>query len=514
MESDDINKVSGEELIEIIKRSKNVLRNFEVTTQVNLSKCDFSTNKFRFYNCHFQDLFCENSEIQIEFKECRFSGEVFLDNSTIKYLYIKECKFHRIISLDNVHVLDSIEIRESELNGHLEARDIILKKYSIFKIEEFKMKGSIDIQPSIAENNSTVIISKSIIELLKFSQTNYHKLLILDSTIEKKAYLLNLKASNLLKISNSVFKGDLNLGHSKLGKLLIDGLRCEGVFDLTGIKANLVSIDNSTFNKESYMHFIGVGGRIQMFSCNFNSAVFLNGIGNKDILKHQPELALSSTTFSKQFFLNQSYIKSLKIMGCIFNDASFLDSTIHNGDRETFRAIKNIYLGANDSLEALRYHAREMEELWKLTKPRWKKVYFARYNKLPRWTWKLVQPTERWFHRIRNLFKWLWKDFSNWVVLFLNRYSNYYGLKWSRGIYFTLAVAAIFFSLKMSALGYEFDLNGASFYLTNLLNFLYPLREVSMDNGDLKFWVVLWDLLGRIFITYGIYQTATAYRKR
>lgn len=99
------------------------------------------------------------------------------------------------------------------------------------------------------------------------------------------------------------------------------------------------------------------------------------------------------------------------------------------------------------------------------------------------------------------------------VLLFLNWISNNNGQSWLRGAFFTIIVSVIFCIL------YFMTLNIESHQFPNykeLVLFItsFPkleLEKFEIQNKSWKISLVIW--LARIFISYGIYQTITAFRK-
>lgn len=106
------------------------------------------------------------------------------------------------------------------------------------------------------------------------------------------------------------------------------------------------------------------------------------------------------------------------------------------------------------------------------------------------------------------------------ILLWLNKYSNAYGMSWLRGVVFTLVVTLILY-LLLNCFGcdnpfFVFDLKFRGFWEVCLGFFsLLDIFDLA-DNGvklDLTPAGRCMLLVGRIFITYGIWQTIYAFYK-
>lgn len=108
------------------------------------------------------------------------------------------------------------------------------------------------------------------------------------------------------------------------------------------------------------------------------------------------------------------------------------------------------------------------------------------------------------------------------LIFILNKISNNHNTSWILGVFFTVITSVIFFNLAIlfsSNYCFLFEENCITHpdVLKDYFTFLIPTHK----NSDLKikanstvpvlFYLV--DILGRIFIGYGIYQTIQAFRK-
>jgi len=168
-------------------------------------------------------------------------------------------------------------------------------------------------------------------------------------------------------------------------------------------------------------------------------------------------------------------IKNLNLRATIIDlNLYFLGATVVAQNRETYRIIKNEFIKQNNRIEALKYYHKEMR---------------AYQTELTGDGGTL-------------------KRFDEKILLFLNMISNYYGQSWILGVVFTLLIGlALFLPLWYSGTTSHDKLSfGGAF-----LQFIYPAHR--FDFLPMCGWGYLYDILGRIFVSFGIYQTIQAFRK-
>ncbi len=171
------------------------------------------------------------------------------------------------------------------------------------------------------------------------------------------------------------------------------------------------------------------------------------------------------TSFNKVYF-----------NGTIFKIISRLRGAgayIKEGDRETYRIIKDELLKFNNRIEALEYYKKEMKAYWQ-------ELY-----------------KEKWY-----------KNIGEKCILCLNRISTNYGSSWIQGAGFTALTAFIFY---LAFLGLS---NNPVWSLEAYFIFLNPAHSYEfLQKFNPYDWAYMIDAFGRIFIGYGYYQTIQAFRK-
>jgi hypothetical protein len=143
--------------------------------------------------------------------------------------------------------------------------------------------------------------------------------------------------------------------------------------------------------------------------------------------------------------------------------------------RELFRQLKNVCSANMDKISQLRFERLEM--------------HF--YNQQLHW----------------------WHNFSDWIILKSNRYSNDYGQNWVYPILWLLSFSLLLYTILNYCYG-----SFVCYHVGNYSNFLMPfhnLKDVLCgDNKPIQNnWVFFWDTIQRIFSSYFIFQFLRAFRK-
>ena len=96
--------------------------------------------------------------------------------------------------------------------------------------------------------------------------------------------------------------------------------------------------------------------------------------------------------------------------------------------------------------------------------------------------------------------------FSDYLVLKINKYSNYFKTSWLVGLVFTLVITFIFHLILSLSTSYEFNDVVNYFKLLNLTDF-------SLIDGQVSSKFYLFFFIAKISIGFGIYQLVQAFRK-
>ncbi|MCF8334560.1 MAG: pentapeptide repeat-containing protein [Bacteroidales bacterium] len=209
---------------------------------------------------------------------------------------------------------------------------------------------------------------------------------------------------------------------------------------------------------------------------DFNNAEFSKVNFKRAFFKEKANFIETYFTLNALYW-GTKFKKEVYFDGAIFeNNSQLRGAFIEHGDRETFRIIKHEFLKQNNRIEALEYHKREMKAYWR---DLWNTEEIKWYQK----------PGEK-------------------SIIGLNRISTNYGTAWMQGVAFTLVTAFIFYGAFLflsNCPGWSFE---AYFRFLNPTHSYKFLRDfIPYDSAYII------DMVGRVLIGYGYYQTIQAFRK-
>ncbi|MDD3637620.1 MAG: pentapeptide repeat-containing protein [Bacteroidales bacterium] len=250
-------------------------------------------------------------------------------------------------------------------------------------------------------------------------------------------------------------------------------------------------------------------GYAQFKNAQFLDKVFFGEAVFEDYSLFQLVRFMDGVVFNKTVFKGE-----LDLRGSVFMAESlFTGVKIFKSDRESYRIIKHELLKSNNIIDALGFYQKEMICYWE-----------SLFNNSK---WTVIKGN----NLIHKVFKFLhikfMTDFNEKAILFLNRYSNNYGLSWTQGIKFTvLFVGLPFFLLYNSLLAdpyyksifTDFDsfvyvLDQGLQYFVQFLNPTHAFDFMKVYDPHPQGPAYIIDGFSRIFITYGYYQTIQAFRK-
>jgi hypothetical protein len=155
--------------------------------------------------------------------------------------------------------------------------------------------------------------------------------------------------------------------------------------------------------------------------------------------------------------------------------------------RETYRIIKNQLESQKNFIDAIPYKVKESRTHFKES-------------------WQQLRNGVHVFNPISNL-----------IVLSLNGISNWFGSSYIQGAIFTVLIGGLFFTLGLSHISdFKFTWDYEQWQWEYFVQFLNPTHRFdymkAIDENP-RTWFFIWDFIGRIFVSYGIYQTIQAFRK-
>lgn len=425
---------------------------------------------------------CYSDIYQLRFTDCIFNGNLEIDNFKNKLfkLFFKNCTF----------------------NGNIIISDIEIDRLSFINTKKI---NSIHIDGSI---NNLIFNNKNI--PLPLSGTigifaNILKELNLDNLFLKEG-MLDLVINNFV-VKNDT-ESDYKKFYSTFKNAIIDSWKNTNSY--FGHFANFKEIEiltdlefnNCKFNK-SYFSSANFGKETSFYDCKFYSYVGFEECKDLD----NTELKFVSCNFEKYSFFDNSKFNRIefshskflekvsfenfetnnfKIHQVTFAGAVYFDDlnknnnlVIEKWDRKTLRAIKRELVNTHNQIDYLRFKAYEL------------KAYKKEVDKSNlRWKYSLI--------------------------LYLGEESNNFGLDWTKGITFIFKWSIFFYINYIIWYAYYLNWNLATEnFFVNYLKFINPFSFLKspIEDAENYFLPFLFFMLGKIFVSYGIYQTIQAFRK-
>ncbi|MFW5804048.1 MAG: hypothetical protein ACOCWG_02335 [bacterium] len=282
---------------------------------------------------------------------------------------------------------------------------------------------------------------------------------------------------------------------------------------------------NTKFNEDvcfDKTDFLGTSVFAEVTFCK--KAIFLYTQVSRNMILRRTNF-LGGVNLALINFIGEGYINSLEVNITDFHtdgnisDNSYdeLSETINiRHKRETYRILKHEALKQNNRIEALTYHALEMksyeEELKQIDKTK-RNCFFS----------VILSP---WFFIlfVIRLFTFdLDKEKkSNYLsndklILWFNKFTNNFGSNWIQSISFTFWIAIFWYVLFLIFVNIDTQLYWDCDNWGETIKYAFQFLNITEwnykpYNADYH-WAYIPLLVGRIFVSLGIYQTIQAFRK-
>ncbi|WP_298503639.1 pentapeptide repeat-containing protein [uncultured Maribacter sp.] len=449
------------------------------TNEINIENKTIDVNNCIVENWHISN---KNSII---FTNCQFDGKEFVfykNNGSKLIVYFRECVFNCDVKFNNCYFkalkfINTKKIKTLEITKSIRIEELYFKNTHDCR---YKLEGDI-----IITNNKSI-------DQINISKINHHSgEFIFTNNDIKKNTTVPTKASSFAFFKKSSFnKADFS--ETKFSEEVnFDGMV------LTNNKGHL-NFENCTFGK-SYFNETNFGN-----SAYFNGSIFNNDAHFISCQNIENTIAdFSGCTIYKNINFSYSKFKSLIIKNVLFDNLVSFEET--EFDNITFERIVFQKPAFFDGIKInnLKNCTRKTLRIIKLQLQKTENK--IDYNNFKAFELDALN---------RELNKKDWKDK---FVLWLNSKSSNHGLNWLQGITFTIIVGLVFYSIYFSFENFTqpFIINCESLnvFLIGYFKFLVPSYSSPIENGLSKWYLYIPFLIGKIFVTYGIYQTIVSFRK-
>jgi uncharacterized protein YjbI with pentapeptide repeats len=380
----------------------------------------------------------------VEFANCDFYSSVIFDDvqfkSSVKF---ENCKFGGDVNFVNVKFKELATFETCTFEGKVSFDEADLKH---IHIENCTFKQGVDFSSKR---------ERKTIPQITIHHTSFNEEVVFYARTFEKANFYAVTFNGIADFYDTSFNQPVNFAKTKFldtcnfVKACFNGI---AVFNLTVVGRNMVLRD-AQFEKG-----------LNLATIDFVGEGMINSFGVKII-------DFKADADAEDINLNENWIKI---------------SSLHF--RETYRILKHETLKQNNKIQALEFHAKEMEA----------------YRQ------ELIS-TEKWYNKDR-------------IILGFNRLTNDYGLDWGKGLKLTIGCSVYFFllyylSLEQKPVVFTLDtdfkstVSAVGLVLSYYTQFFNPTHWVTFMKEYIGNWSVFIDLLSRPFIALGIYQTIQAFRK-
>lgn len=560
----------------IFELSSNVNFKFEKKTFSEIiNERSFETKQdISFSNCIFNEAVILENIIarEILFFECHFKNQFYLGKSVFHYISFYGCTTESDIDIisNTADALSfrSLKVRELEINGNYQSIQFVSSK------AEKVLVNDVNNNHSHRESKIEFLVENEFQELklecsTSFSQIifkgGFYKSLFFEGEFKKKILFSGVMKIDNLYFESSVFHNRIDFEEGDFEHVSFYRSSFYGLVYLNdmyyvntkprSLKIKDLSFHSSNFEKDVTIHI----SKIESFNCsncNFKEVFNLNNFSKEKLVSEMVSIGFNGinqgSIIIEQIYahivlaginLGNIYFKDLDIYIISIldyqNNGSLTFSNIKSGD---YFIIQNTISGkmnflnsdinlfneiiiANSNIDGANFNKYPIKILSQSKSPilgygidkRFLRISNLKnvYNQL-----KKIAKTkgdidtanryESLEHKQLLLSKKVGFDS---VLLFLNYISNENGRSWFRGVFFTLTIGLIFFIIYLKTIGIEFYFNQCyQDYVIFITSFpKLELKEYSNLNEGWKTQLVVW--LSRIFISYGIYQTISAFRK-
>lgn len=539
---------------------------FNTEKDIVFEKCTFkgitsfeniNAREILFFDCKFSNVLniSESSFLYIGFNKCKFSEKLILNSNksrshtTIRSVIAEEIEING--EYQNFQVVSSIinKINFIDVNTKYSQKDSKIEFLVDNEVKNLKLKSSSNFSNIIFKGGEyeTIYFDGTFNNNINFNKKILNQNLFFESSIFKGRIDFREGKFDYVYFYRSSFEGIVLFhGYDILDKKITDisvkDLTIHSCYFEKNISTSIQDLSSLNLSNNNFKQIFNFNNHNDIQSLNDNSLskqISLRGSNQGNIII---ENVFTDVDFSG-FNFGNIYFKNIDVHTLYFNE-------FHNNGNVSFMSLKSgVYLTIQNSitgnLDLLNEDLNIFHEIV-IANSNIKGINISLYPKKirsyssnPQIGYGITDLTKN-NQNLKNIYNQLKQaaksngDIDNMnrfkslefgklikvkkisldsIILVLNSLSNKHGQSWLRGIIFTLIIAFGFFILYIINIS-----NFPSFsklikdYILFISSFpKLQLEEFSELNKTWNVSLVIW--LSRIFISYGIYQTVSAFRK-
>lgn len=466
---------------------------------------------------------------------------IFTKQSLVNFLDLSNAFFdnrlhcHHVLVADNSEVKDVV-MRSFNLCGLILCRGTIVSQ---LKLENLTIGYLFLSQTKIQQAQLHLVKSRAHFEdvtVVSLKSTNCSlEVIKCTGEIAGKFYFDQGIISELLFTQSALTKdGMFSIASSEINKISFDQLLVAGLFQFKEIRASN-TVDRLLLG-DKVLPFTDMDGI---------SSIAKLGIPDMDWgmiqLTKNGNLSIGQRTanVAPEFIISRSSLGKTEFIGCdlssfqlLYRNSKLLD-VFFAGTRLPKDDHKvGVSAIADDGKLVLELYEQKISIYSQL-----KKIFDSQGNIIEGnmfHAWAMYYQQKLLTYRLKTAWKtWQGLDMiCDWLAFRLNRLSNNHGESWGRALLFTMIATLLFFVLSASSLKYHFTpanifnskgwqwvVDWSPFWSNRekIPAFFLPTHKMDLlVEGTIYkpgFWHYCWDVAGRIFIGYGIYQFIGAFRR-
>ena len=431
-------------------------------------------------------------------------GIMFIDN-----LFKKRVTFNR----ENWNSGAKISFSRNTYEGDVSFMMCSFSDYNGFyyDLSRSVFKGNVVIDCN--KYNNEDLYGNTLFSHVNFCGSYFHKEFSILNAIIGEISMQKCYFDDTVNISNNKYNASssLDFSYSTINSLLFIGRN----FDLINSQPNKlfdkISFSRSLITKDAFL--------------------LIRNINNEVSTKRAGTLDFSYANILGTVTVQDSKLNQIKLdKSTLIGDINIENVETDYDSRESIAKIKNEFFQRNDIVNLLFYKAKEMK-------------YYSEHLEFK---YKIITNVFRWFTK-----NWFYNTIGicflpillllsllpikslekvrEYTLLYLNRISNSFGMSWGQGVLFTCVTAWIFFVLintlgitslpdKTSSPLFVWGWNGWNSFSgvwQNYLRMFYLTKFEDVFNTSIRLNALGETLffVSKIFVSYGIYQTISAFRK-
>lgn len=458
----------------------------------------------------FEDVHFEKNDIN---KNIEYDDKLPVNMSNIKFVnntFKKTVTFYNENWENAVNICFMGNVYESDVNfGRCSILDD--KNYYDFSSSIFKGSVIVSCDPQIPSNErfcrNDYLYNYIPFSHIKFNDSYFHKKLKIDNVMIGDICMRNCHFDDNVTISRNYYDtiSKLDFSFSTIKSLLFIDSDSRGINGQPIKLSNEISFSQSLITKDAF--------------------IFFRNINNGPEYSKQGVLNFEYANILGTITVQDSKLEVIKLAkSTLIGDINIENVDTEYDCRESIAKVKDSFLKRNDVVNSLAYKAKEMKYYSEHLDFKYKFITYIFHLFTKNWFYNTIGIC---FLPILLLLSLLpiksLENVREYTLLYLNRISNSFGMSWGQGVLFTCITACAFFMLintvgiKSSPL-FVWGWNGWDgfgdiwknyLHMFYLLDFKDKFSEGIKLNalGDTLFFV------SKIFVSYGIYQTISAFRK-